>query len=130
MENQHGYKKDQIVAVNSDEHVFVGRITGFGACKEEDWGYVWIDGAMYNYDEISPATTEQISEILPNEKFQWINGDGICWECGKPFPTENLQNKADEHEKEYPGFRRIFTQCPYHNYGNIALFERDCEYKV
>ena len=63
------------------------------------------------------------------KNWRWYSGDGHCWECGEPFPTKGLQEDADAHEKEHPHFRRSFSSCPRgHNYGEVAIFERDCEF--
>jgi hypothetical protein len=53
------------------------------------------------------------------------NTEGKCWECGKAFPTEHIENEAREHAAQFPGFCRAFTKCPEHNFGDIALFEGD-----
>ena len=71
MENQ-GYQKGQIVSVcrNFDGYVFAGRITDFGHCEMEDGRideYVWVARGLWGYDEISPATTEQIAAVEKEE---------------------------------------------------------------
>jgi hypothetical protein len=63
------------------------------------------------------------------KEFKWSgNTEGKCYQCGRAFPTESLEKRANEHVKEFPGFRRAFSGCLEHNHGDIALFEGDCEF--
>jgi hypothetical protein len=66
------YKIGQIVSVRkNDGFIFAGRIDKFGSCTMEDGRvdeYVWIKRGMWSYDEISPATPDQITEVNASEK--------------------------------------------------------------
>lgn len=66
------------------------------------------------------------------EKPKFI-GSPDCWECGRNFVRMNggiqkARQTADEHERKYPGFRRVPLHCRNHNYGTTVIFDRDCEY--
>ena len=57
------------VTVKNQNRVFAGRIQGFGDCtiNGEIDRYVWVKGGMWGYDEIGPASAEQIVAVLKEE---------------------------------------------------------------